>query len=205
MTCFQFLGITPNFPEYQYTCSHVEHYILVFHRYYHSLAVETPDEHDLKNLALDCVILETTLAEKFTNGTLAWRPQSLVSIITNEWQRGTRVTCIDLRGHSIRITAIVHQITVHYNDVIMGAIASQITSIPVVYSTVYSDTENRKHQSSESLAFVGGIHRGPVNSPHKSPVTRKMFPFDDVIMNWLVTDKHRHNILLNQWSWVLQL
>ena len=39
-----------------------------------------------------------------------------------------------------------------------------------------------KHQSPASLAFVWGIHRGPVNSPHKWPVTRKMFPFDDVIM-----------------------
>ena len=70
----------------------------------------------------------------------------------------------------------------HYNDVIMGAIASQITSLAIVYSIVYSDTDQRKHQSSASLAFVRGIHRGPVNSPHKRPVTRKMFPFDDVII-----------------------
>ena len=41
----------------------------------------------------------------------------------------------------------------------------------------------RKHQSSASLAFVGGIRRGQMNSPHKGPVTRKMFPFDDVIMD----------------------
>ena len=70
----------------------------------------------------------------------------------------------------------------HYGDVIMGAIASQITSHTIVYSTVYSDADQRKHQSSASLAFVRGIHRGPVNSPHKWPVTRKMFPFDNVIM-----------------------
>ena len=70
----------------------------------------------------------------------------------------------------------------HYCDVIMGAVASQITSITIVYSTVYSDADQRKHQSSASLAFVRGIHRGLVNSPHKCPVTRKMFPFDDVIM-----------------------
>ena len=69
-----------------------------------------------------------------------------------------------------------------YGDVIMGAIASQITSLTIVYSTVYSDADQRKHQSSASLAFVWGIHRGPVNSPHKWPVTRKMFPLDDVIM-----------------------
>ena len=64
----------------------------------------------------------------------------------------------------------------------MGAIGSQITSLTIVYSTVYSDADQRKHQSSTSLAFVWGIHRWPVNSPHKWPVTPKMFPFDDVIM-----------------------
>ena len=72
----------------------------------------------------------------------------------------------------------------HYDDddVIIITIASQITSLTNVYSTVYSDADQRKHHSSASLAFVWGIHRGPVNSPHKWPVTRKMFPFDDVIM-----------------------
>ena len=70
----------------------------------------------------------------------------------------------------------------HYYDVIMGTIASQITSLTIVYSGVYSDADQSKHQSSASLAFVREIHRGPVNFPHKWPVTRKMFPFDDVIM-----------------------
>ena len=64
----------------------------------------------------------------------------------------------------------------------MGAMASQITSLTIVYSTVYSGTDQRKHRSSASLAFVRGIHRSPVNSSHKGPVTRKMFPFDDVIV-----------------------
>ena len=71
----------------------------------------------------------------------------------------------------------------------MGAIASQITSLAIVYSTIYSDADQIKHQSSASLAFVRGIHRGPVNSPHKWPVTRKMFPFDDVIMIHLPLDE----------------
>ena len=71
----------------------------------------------------------------------------------------------------------------HYSDVIMTAMASQITSITIVYSTVYSGADQRKHQSSASLAFVWGIHRWPVNSPHKWPVTLKTFPFDDVIMH----------------------
>ena len=70
----------------------------------------------------------------------------------------------------------------HYNDGIMSAITSQITSLAIVYSSVYSGADQRKHQSSASLAFVRGIHRWPVNSPHKGPVTRKMSPFDDVIM-----------------------
>ena len=64
----------------------------------------------------------------------------------------------------------------------MGAMASQITSLTIVYSTVYSGADQRKHQSSASLAFVKGIHRWPVNSPHKGPVTRNMFPLHNVIM-----------------------
>ena len=82
----------------------------------------------------------------------------------------------------------------HYNDVIMGAIASQITSLTIVYSTVYSDADQRKHQRSASLAFVRVNHRGPVNSPHKWPVTRKMLPLDDVIMIC-------HKIWAFLWSW----
>ena len=71
----------------------------------------------------------------------------------------------------------------HYGDVKMDAIASQITNLTIFCSTVYADANQRKHQSSASLAFVWGIHRGPVNSTPKWPVTRKMFPFDDIIMN----------------------
>ena len=70
----------------------------------------------------------------------------------------------------------------HSSDVMMGTMASQITSLAIAYSTVYSGADSRKHQSSASLAFVQTIHRWPVNSPHKRPVTRNMFPFDDVIM-----------------------
>ena len=64
----------------------------------------------------------------------------------------------------------------------MSAMAPQLTSLTIVYSIVYSGADQIKYQSSASLAFVKGIHRWPVNSPHKEPLTRKMFPFDDVIM-----------------------
>ena len=73
----------------------------------------------------------------------------------------------------------------HYRDVIMGAMAYQNTSLAIVFSTVYSGADQRKHQSSASLAFVWGIHRWPVNSPHKGPITQKLFLFDDVIMSMI--------------------
>ena len=77
----------------------------------------------------------------------------------------------------------VHSLDVQdYNDVIMTTMASQITSLTVVYSTVYSDADQRKHQSSASLAYVWGSHRDRWIPHTKGPVTRKIFPFDDIIM-----------------------
>ena len=72
----------------------------------------------------------------------------------------------------------------HYNDVIMSAMASQNTSRTILYLIVHSGADHRKHQSSASLTFLRGIHRWPVNSPRKRPVTRKTFPFHDVIMRY---------------------
>ena len=83
------------------------------------------------------------------------------------------------------------QVWYNYNAVIMGAMASQIIGLAIVYSIVYSGADQRKRQSPASLAFVRGIHRWPVNSPHKWPVTQKMFPFDDVIV-WILDDRY-HN------------
>ena len=97
----------------------------------------------------------------------------------NEWKSHIlleRVNISDMSQSSI---------SYHYSDVIIGPMASQITSLTIVYSTVCSGADQRKYQSSASLAFVRGIHRWLVNSPHKGPVTRKMLPFDDVIMSIL--------------------
>ena len=80
----------------------------------------------------------------------------------------------------------VSQRSWHCSDIIMSAMGFQITGFSIVYSTVCWGTDQRKHQSSASLVFVCGVHRWPVNSPHKGTVTRKMFPFDDVIMIILV-------------------
>ena len=88
---------------------------------------------------------------------------------------------------------------VDYSDVIMSAMASQITSVSIVYSTVCSGLDQRKCQSSASLAIVGRNHRWPVNSPHKGPVTRKMFPFVDVI-KYSKFDFRRN--MHQTWFWV---
>ena len=70
----------------------------------------------------------------------------------------------------------------HYGVVIMSAMASQITDVSIVCSSIGWGTDQRKHQSSASLAFVSGNHRWLADSPHKGPVPQKMFPFGDVIM-----------------------
>ena len=91
----------------------------------------------------------------------------------------------------------------------MGAMVCQITSLTIVYSAVYSGADQRKHRNYASLAFVHTVcTRWPVNSPHKWPVTRKMFPFDDVIMwnSWLVTparwqlNRHPHENCAPSWT-----
>ena len=85
--------------------------------------------------------------------------------------------------HSVFIQSLAEDINMalqwRHND----SEASQILSLTIVYSIVNSGADQRKHQSSASLAVVRGIHRSPVNSPHKEPVTLKTFPFDDVTMN----------------------
>ena len=90
----------------------------------------------------------------------------------------------DILQGTLRDIKTTSRFLVQY-DVIMSAMASQITSLMIVYSIVYSGADQRKHQSSASLAFLSGIHRWPVNSPHKWPVAWKLFPFDDVIMDFV--------------------
>ena len=83
---------------------------------------------------------------------------------------------LDVLTHNKKVTNLV------FSQGIMGTMMSQITSLTIVYSTVYSGADQRKHQRSASVAFARGFHRWPVNSPHKGPAMRKIFPFDDFIM-----------------------
>ena len=78
----------------------------------------------------------------------------------------------------------------HYSGVILCAVASQITGVSIVCSTVWSSTDQRKYQSSASLAFVKGIHLWPVDSPHKGPVTRKCFHLMTSSW-WLASERYR--------------
>ena len=91
---------------------------------------------------------------------------------------------------------------IHDSGVVMGAKASQITSLAIVYSNDYAGADQRKHQSSASLAFVRGNQRWPVNSPHKWPVTRKSFPFDELIMFMWLWKETRLNFLI---AWLILL
>ena len=101
--------------------------------------------------------------------TLCWEPPTVnLLILAKRASNAERCPC--------------HDAITHYNDVIMSVMTSQITSLAIVYLIIYSRRRSNKTSKSASLAFVRGIHRGPVNSPHKRQVTRKMFPFDDVIM-----------------------
>ena len=107
-----------------------------------------------------------------------------VLVLQTKLEKKPHINQFHTDGTRLLLKIRYHAARVHYSDFIMSAMASQITSITIVYSTVYSGADQRKYQSSASLALVMGIHQWPVNSPHKGPVTRKMFPFDDVIMDY---------------------
>ena len=83
-------------------------------------------------------------------------------------------------------------INIHYKDIII--------SLKIVYSTIYSGIDQRKHQSSASLVFVRGIHWWLVHFLHKGPVTRKMFPFDDPHAK-----RYLHSIIVTELEWLIPM
>ena len=111
--------------------------------------------------------------------------------VTDTWQFDTWCSNMPLFEYNVKSKAFL-ALQWRHN----GCDASQITSLTSVYSTIYSGADQRKHQSSTSLAFLWGNHRWPVNSLHKWPVTRKMFPFDDVIMVRRIQDRWSISSLL---------
>ena len=85
----------------------------------------------------------------------------------------------------------------------MSRMVSQNTSLTIVHLIIYSGTDQRKHQSSVSLAYVQGIHQWPVNSLHKWTVMRKInqaLPMDHYA--WYLPNLHRaFQCLIKATSW----
>ena len=113
------------------------------------------------------------------DGVLFCRPQCVIITCSVRYR-----TILEdaLKNMKVFLLCIVLLWFFYYSDVIMTTTVSEIIGVSIVYSTICSGADQRKHQSSAWLAFVRGIHWWPVNSPHKVPVTRKMFLFDDVII-----------------------
>ena len=93
----------------------------------------------------------------FSKASSCWRQRSLELRITGSYWGEPQLT----GGLPVDSPCVKG---IHYSDVTRGTIVSQITSLTIVYSTVYSGADQRKHQSSASLAFVWRIHRGQVAS-----------------------------------------
>ena len=138
--------------------------------------------------------LENLSAVKILNGSLLDTRDSGISRNPLACLHRCTAACVpngilnaNVSGNTFGAGCMNKYLTNYYADVIISTMASHITIVSSVYSIVCSGADQRKHQSSASLAFVRGIHRWPVNSPHKVPVTRKMFPFEYVVMEHTAT------------------
>ena len=140
-------------------------------------------KHELSRNTLRCPVITNRLVDKFNKAPVPYPPlhHFMTEMCTCLIQNGA-LWRIHLMYCEICEMGLFQSSLKHYNDVIMSTMVSQMTGVSIVCWTVGSGTDQRKHQSSASPAFVRGIPRWPVNSPHKETVTRKKLPFDDVIM-----------------------
>ena len=152
--------------------------------------------------SIQMILSATSHKMVFVNSLLASKVTCSCRFRSNDYQtdhNDPRVLCVSYTGFQISTpvrpgpTRKIYSITIlphsrwytiyqNYSDVIMSAMAFHITGVSVVFSTVCSGADQRTHRSSASLAFVREIHQWPGDFPHKKPVTRQMYPFDDVIM-----------------------
>ena len=93
-----------------------------------------------------------------------------------------------------------NKVSIMDSDVIMSAVASQITGVTTVYRTVCSGEDHRKHQSSASLAFVMGIHRWPVNSPHKGSDAENISIWWRHLYHWPCGLQHKSMLTIDVWD-----
>ena len=110
--------------------------------------------------------------------------------------------CLKFRGflwimiEDMQSQALIGFSFIHYSDVIIHTMAFQITCVSIICSTVYLGADQRKYKNSVSQAFVRGIHRSPMDSTHEGLTTRKMFPFDDIIMECIIVNTEQDNIII---------
>ena len=131
-----------------------------------------------------------------TSSWVTWflKPQLMINRIAYQWSDMHRSMTNDVDAKYLFLLN-------HYSDVIMGTIASQITSLTIVYSTVYSDADHRKHQSSASLAFVWGIHRDRWIPRTKGQLRGKWFHLmTSLWVTWFLKPQLMINRVAYQWS-----
>ena len=122
-----------------------------------------------------------------------WYISCFITSIERTAYRIFQVQVKEFGNNAVRCSTVLHT-ELHYSDVI---ISSQITGVSIGYWNRLFVWNQRKHQSSASLAFVRGVYLWPVNSPHKGPVTQKMFPF---VITETYTDLQKFDITLVSWS-----
>ena len=164
-----------------YTDQFLHYWLLIFLVYIvEILNVDNTDDNDDKMNIFITIIVIIVIMIIFVNvvvvvGMMTMMMMIMMMMMTMKTTLIMIITLL-LLSSWLNPTPNDQRLCTHYCDVIMSAVASQITGVTIDYSTVCSGADQRKHQSSASLAFVRGIHRWTVNSPHKGPITRKMFP-----------------------------
>ena len=135
-----------------------------------------------------------------TTGRAALRIWSRFVVLYSRRWRGSRTRVVVWGGRRLERTV---RESIHYSNVIMSTTTSQSPALRLCTQPFIAE-ENIK--APHHWSYVRGIHRSPVNSPHKGPVTRKMFQFDDVIMEWTMPNKgfmseiYIYILLVNWWA-----
>ena len=153
------------------------------------------ERHGVIGSSTDCS--QTRKHQSSVIGPFWWKfaSERWIPFTNGQWCRKQFHVLISSHNTSISNLAVIMVHDSHYSDFIIRTMASQITGVLIVYKTFCSGTDQRKHQSSTSLAFIRRIHRWPMNSPHNGPVTRKMSPCDGVIRGGGRTNKPNNSLV----------
>ena len=118
---------------------------------------------------------QISILQHTKNCDIMQNPFSILSIILWSVIINFRLSIIETIYWITWFNILVITVHFHYNDIIMSAMASQITSLRIIYSTLYSGADQRKHQSSASLAFGRGIHHDRWIPPTRGQKCGKCF------------------------------